>query len=441
MVVISTQLYRATLTEQPKKQRTWHPSIRDPQRRKWLPYPTLTSAKGQLETKAVTSWIRKLLLAYPTQSLISPVSPWFSTTLINPVPPGKSRNLLNRVPPRGIQNIQPKTSALTTHTMAFKFQSKLGEDATRDPTRPSIPGVRAHGRGPVEQYGCVRWSPEELPSGETEESLLEMKREMQQLYAQVGMAGAERGALQRWHEMTYILQRHELNADPSYSISKIKDDWPFLFSQKGLFSHFSELTGISILEKLPVAIDQRSQTIMDYCQQQKTPGVGKVLEAYQEENGNKAICIILCLLAHFKEDGIFLTADPSATAADIQRAITLPSPRLLAQGETLSTDMWLMSMEGTCVMGPHSNLLNGVAALFTAYYVFNLQYPAEASSTLEFIQRAFCGINPLTGSKAEKKRGLNAPVCTLLRKLLDFELMGKYVFVRLLGGVASIFVY
>ncbi len=46
-----------------------------------------------------------------------------------------------------------------------------------------------------------------------------------------------------------------------------------------------------------------------------------------------------------------------------------------------------MSMEGTIVMGPHNNLLNGVAATFAAYYVFNLQYPKEVSSTLEFVQR------------------------------------------------------
>ncbi|RXN30295.1 Golgin subfamily B member 1 [Labeo rohita] len=93
-------------------------------------------------------------------------------------------------------------------------------------------------------------------------------------------------------------------------------------------------------------------------------------------------------------------------------------------GEPLSADKWMMSIEGTIVMGPHNNLLNGVAATFSAYYVFNLQYPKEASSTLEFVQRAFCGINSQTGSKAEKRHKLNAPVCTLLRKLLDFELMG-----------------
>ncbi|KAK2872950.1 hypothetical protein Q8A67_022847 [Cirrhinus molitorella] len=57
-------------------------------------------------------------------------------------------------------------------------------------------------------------------------------------------------------------------------------------------------------------------------------------------------------------------------------------------GETLSADKWMMSIEGTIVMGPHNNLLNGLATTFTSFYVFNLQYPKEASSTLEFAQRS-----------------------------------------------------
>ncbi|XP_058645519.1 uncharacterized protein LOC131548308 isoform X3 [Onychostoma macrolepis] len=65
-------------------------------------------------------------------------------------------------------------------------------------------------------------------------------------------------------------------------------------------------------------------------------------------------------------------ASSSATAADLQKE-TLPStPCLIVQGEILSADKWMMSMEGTIVMGPHNNLLNG--ATFAAYYVFNLQY-------------------------------------------------------------------
>ncbi|XP_052396447.1 uncharacterized protein LOC127944498 isoform X2 [Carassius gibelio] len=114
--------------------------------------------------------------------------------------------------------------------------------------------------------------------------------------------------------------------------------------------------------------------------------------------------------------------EPSLALFSVESPQT--SSTLCYPGETLSADTWMMSIEGTIVMGPHNNLLNGVAATFAAYYVFNLHYPKDASSTLEFVQRAFCGINSQLGSKAEKRHGLNAPVCTLLRKLLDFELMG-----------------
>ncbi|KAK7123259.1 hypothetical protein R3I94_011269 [Phoxinus phoxinus] len=54
-------------------------------------------------------------------------------------------------------------------------------------------------------------------------------------------------------------------------------------------------------------------------------------------------------------------------------------------------------------MSPHPFFLHGVAAFFSSYYVFNLEYPAAGSSTLEFIQRCFLGINP--------ERGLKRPRC------------------------------
>lgn len=58
----------------------------------------------------------------------------------------------------------------------------------------------------------------------------------------------------------------------------------------------------------------------------------------------------------------------------------------------ISVDMikpsgWLISIEGHVVMGPHPLFLHGVAAFFSSYYFFNLEYPATGSSMLEFIQR------------------------------------------------------
>lgn len=47
-------------------------------------------------------------------------------------------------------------------------------------------------RGPVDQYGCVRWSPVEFPPGETEASLDGIRSHLLNIYSEEGMSGAER---------------------------------------------------------------------------------------------------------------------------------------------------------------------------------------------------------------------------------------------------------
>ncbi len=65
---------------------------------------------------------------------------------------------------------------------------------------------------------------------------------------------------------------------------------------------------------------------------------------------------------------------------------------LFISGDMMKPSGWLLSIEGHVVMGPHLFFLHGVAAFFSSYYVFNLEYPAAGSSTLEFIQRYFIKI-------------------------------------------------
>ncbi|KAL1246666.1 hypothetical protein QQF64_034405, partial [Cirrhinus molitorella] len=57
-----------------------------------------------------------------------------------------------------------------------------------------------------------------------------------------------------------------------------------------------------------------------------------------------------------------------------------------AKTDMMKPSGWLLSIEGHVVMGPHPFFLHGVAAFFSSYYIFNLEYPATGSSTLEFIQ-------------------------------------------------------
>lgn len=87
------------------------------------------------------------------------------------------------------------------------------------------------------------------PRGETEETLEEMKREMAQMYSQEGMGEAERG--EKILEKAYLLQQRYLNGNPPPSTSDVKEGWPFLFSQRGLYTHFDFITNFPNQQNQP----------------------------------------------------------------------------------------------------------------------------------------------------------------------------------------------
>uniref|UniRef100_A0A3B1JEG1 Uncharacterized protein n=1 Tax=Astyanax mexicanus TaxID=7994 RepID=A0A3B1JEG1_ASTMX len=274
-------------------------------------------------------------------------------------------------------------------------------------------------KGPSDQYGCIRWQPD-CPQGETESILKEKQEEMKELYAREGPAAAERGHITQLMERTYYLQRKTINASPAPSIVELKTGWPFLFTPKEIYNHFKLLTDISILEKITDAIEHKGKMIVNFFRR------ATIL----------APCVVLLLMAHFKEHSEALILQATATPADVEESVLPDSPRLIVQGETLTSANWMMSIEGQVVLSSHPNFAAGLAALFASFYNFNLEYQKEASCTLDFIQRCFVGINPTTGSKTsteqvlskrsgkvveKKKHSMNVKVCSLLRKLMDFD--------------------
>ena len=83
---------------------------------------------------------------------------------------------------------------------------------------------------------------------------------------------------------TYVILRKYLNKVPGPAMSEIKLEWPFLFSQKCLFSHFGLLTDIDVLPKLQEAISRRGQTILDYCATLDNPKIRDVLACYDPDS-------------------------------------------------------------------------------------------------------------------------------------------------------------
>ncbi|KAG1957356.1 hypothetical protein F2P79_007438 [Pimephales promelas] len=119
--------------------------------------------------------------------------------------------------------------------------------------RTGMAGEARLARGPVDKYGCVRWGPADCPEGETEATLENMKRDLLKIYSEEGMSGAERA--EPMMEKTYVILRKYLNKVPAAAMSEIKQEWPFLFSQKCLFLHFGLLTDIDVLQKCFLGIN------------------------------------------------------------------------------------------------------------------------------------------------------------------------------------------
>ncbi|XP_054588195.2 uncharacterized protein [Nothobranchius furzeri] len=96
-------------------------------------------------------------------------------------------------------------------------------------------------------------------------------------------------------------------------------------------------------------------------------------------------------MAHFKEspDGLILTTDEFATAADVETSLSLPaSPHLILSGNEQKLSGWMVSAEGHVIFeGVLPTFSTGLAAVFATFYIFNLQYQDEAAKTLEFVQR------------------------------------------------------
>ncbi|CAL8263268.1 unnamed protein product [Merluccius merluccius] len=299
----------------------------------------------------------------------------------------------------------------------------------------------------VDSYGCVRWQPEDYPDGETSASLEEKKLEMLDIFSREGLKGAERGRVEDLMAITYAKQRDYINANPSPSILDVGKEWPFLFSEKFLLSHFTTLTNVELYRRLNEDLDKKGKRLLVFFSSQITrwrKEVRAVLkEALKEgREGTDGLAAMLVMLAYFKEqeDSLFLLADVTTTPADAEAQLSLPvTPRIIMLGETILTaKKWMLSIEGRVVIPPAAHLVNfttALAALFACFYVFNLEYQVEASTTLEFVQRFLVRINPdstkcsakeqmsqKTGRVVKRKTSyMNPHVISFVRDFIEFD--------------------
>lgn len=168
----------------------------------------------------------------------------------------------------------------------------------------------------IDSYGCVNWQPQELPEGESQDSLQEKKKELISTYSQQGQRAAEQRRVGELMELTYVQQRREINGTPSRSVSELQKEWPFLFIPKFLLQHFNKLTGIELETRLQESLPGKGRRILQFFKSQLLKWkkeVKMVLSSLEKEmeDVNPGLAAILVLMSYFKEkeETIFLLAD------------------------------------------------------------------------------------------------------------------------------------
>ncbi|XP_067291128.1 uncharacterized protein [Pseudorasbora parva] len=299
----------------------------------------------------------------------------------------------------------------------------------------------------TDSYGCINWHPVDLPEDETPESVEEKRKEMVKLFSQEGPRAAERGQVEEWMKITYASQRYAINNNPPPSIDELKDQWPFLFMKRFLCAHFNTLTGIDVNTRLTESLSLKGKKVLHFFESQLSRWkkdvrtVLKDIDQAGKEDVDYGVASIITTMAYFKEkeDAFFLLADVTATPADVEGSLSLPStPRLIALGESVFiAKKWMLTMEGRVIIEPQelTDFQSALAILFGCYYVFNVQYQEEAMNTLEFIQRFILRINPdgtkcqsksqisrTSGKRVQRKiTSINPLVASFIRELVDFD--------------------
>uniref|UniRef100_A0AAR2JH03 SAM domain-containing protein n=1 Tax=Pygocentrus nattereri TaxID=42514 RepID=A0AAR2JH03_PYGNA len=271
-------------------------------------------------------------------------------------------------------------------------------------------------------YGCIKWNVQFLPREETQESQQQKMEKLKEMFQQSDANPEEvKGPM----KSTFYTQHQHVNQGKS--IKCLREDWPFLFDEIGMSVHFKELTGINLKETFIRNLDLKGKSLLNYLTTVCVKKNKKFLQTYarlQRMRGQQSGCsedvkeMVLLLLSYFdeKEESIFFYVDETSLAEDVQLEQVSLTPAIIVCG----------NLDQTLINTNIPSFISAFCLMFGSYYCFNIHYPSELASTLEFLQRCFFTINPEKGTKVENKNSkrrlnLNPRVLTLIQEITDHE--------------------
>ncbi|XP_037576886.2 uncharacterized protein LOC119459130 isoform X5 [Dermacentor silvarum] len=143
----------------------------------------------------------------------------------------------------------------------------------------------------------------------------------------------------------------------------------------------------------------------------------------QQKRGNakaseEALMPLLC--AYFKENErqLFQVFEEGTSITEKLEELPL-TPTVIALGSIFSKQCFV-TCDHEVLFSQALSFTEATCLMFLCYYVFNITYAEEGSTTLEFLQRLLFHIQPSTGTKAQGKKSrtsVHNKIMSLARKL------------------------
>lgn len=188
-------------------------------------------------------------------------------------------------------------------------------------------------------YGCVKWDMKFMPITETQESQNEKREKMRNLWEQGTFNPDE---VKELVESTYYSQRKAINGGTA--LQTLREEWPFLFHEIGISSHYRELTGQPLTETFLRSVGKKGKQLLNFMATvcaNKTRRVFETLTKLKFQRGQLEGCsedvkdMLLLLLSYFNEDEatLFHYTEETNQADDVQVDCLPATPCIIVCGK------------------------------------------------------------------------------------------------------------
>ncbi|KAI4887416.1 hypothetical protein NFI96_018878, partial [Prochilodus magdalenae] len=261
--------------------------------------------------------------------------------------------------------------------------------------------------------GCINWDLKFLPLGEIAESQQEKKEKLKMMSQQTDANPEEVKLLMK---LTFYTQRKQVNQGKD--IKYLLEEWPFWFDGLGMEVHFKELTGIGLKETFTRNVNLKGKRLLNYMHTVCVNKKRKFLQAvtkFKVMRGELNGCsedvkeMVLFLLSYFdeKEDAMFCYVDDTCLAGEVQMDQVHLTPTVVVCGQSCySSRRFTLSVDRNVVHDNIPSFISALCMMFGSYYSFNIHYPSELASTLEFLQS---GEKPIIRGLVSKWKVLELP--------------------------------